>query len=123
MKFQPTRLKAVLFDFDGTLTKPGALNFPAFKASIRCPADQPVLEFIENLPNLSQKQTALIELDKFEMAAAENAERPCPCVPTRSVGTRVSYAERGSEEKSVMTPFSSGNEESAKISDDPFFLG
>lgn len=71
MKYKPMRLKAVLFDFDGTLTQPGALDFPAFKASIGCPKDQPVLEFIENLPNPSQRRRALVELDRFEMAAAE----------------------------------------------------
>jgi len=27
-------IKAVLFDFDGTLTKPGALNFPRLKETI-----------------------------------------------------------------------------------------
>ena len=47
---KPFCIKAVLFDFDGTLTQPGALNFPLLKETIGCPADIPVLEFIENLP-------------------------------------------------------------------------
>ena len=42
------RISAVLFDFDGTLTKPGALNFSQFKKSIGCPVDRPILEFIES---------------------------------------------------------------------------
>ena len=30
---RPFRIKAVLFDFDGTLTKPGALDFPLLTGS------------------------------------------------------------------------------------------
>jgi len=73
MKHRPTQVKAVLFDFDGTLTQPGALNFPALKESIGCPADRPVLEFIEGMTDPSQRQSAWIELDTFEMAAAQTA--------------------------------------------------
>ncbi len=74
MKYRPIRVEAVIFDFDGTLTRPGALDFPAFKKSIGCPVDKPVLEFIENLSDPSQKQRAWVELDEFELAAAEQAE-------------------------------------------------
>ena len=74
MEYRPALVKAVLFDFDGTLTMPGALDFPAFKKSIGCPTDKPVLEFIQSLPNPSEQKTAWKELDKFEMAAAEMAE-------------------------------------------------
>jgi len=56
---RPFYIKAVLFDFDGTLTKPGALNFPRLKKTIGCPADVPVLEFIEDFPTLSQRNDAL----------------------------------------------------------------
>ena len=71
MKYKPHPIKAVLFDFDGTLTKPGALNFPAFKKSMGCPTDRPVLEYIECLPDPVQRAAALAELDRFEMEAAE----------------------------------------------------
>ena len=67
-------LKAVLFDFDGTLTKPGALNFPRLKETMGCPADAPILEFIEDLPTLSQRKEALKQLDRFEKEAAINSE-------------------------------------------------
>lgn len=67
-------IKAVLFDFDGTLTKPGALNFPRLKKTIGCPADVPVLEFIEDLPTLSQRNDALKELEYFEKEAAVNSK-------------------------------------------------
>jgi len=71
---RPFHIKAVLFDFDGTLTKPGALNFPRLKETIGCPADVPVLEFIENLPSLSQRNEALNQLERFEKEAAINSE-------------------------------------------------
>jgi hydrogenase expression/formation protein HypE len=67
-------IKAVLFDFDGTLTKPGALNFPSLKETVGCPADVPVLEFIEDLPTLSQRNESLKQLECFEKEAAVNSE-------------------------------------------------
>lgn len=71
---RPFCIDAVLFDFDGTLTKPGALNFPRLKETIGCPADVPVLEFIEDLPTLSQRNKALKQLECFEKEAAVNSE-------------------------------------------------
>ena len=47
---RPFRLRAVLFDFDGTLTHPGALDFAAIKREVGCPPDQFVLEWILALP-------------------------------------------------------------------------
>ena len=67
-------IKAVLFDFDGTLTKPGALNFPRLKEAIGCPTDVPVLEFIEDLPLPSQRNEAFNHLEKFEKEAAVNSK-------------------------------------------------
>lgn len=43
-------IKGVLFDFDGTLTVPGALDFPAIKRLLGCPLDHPILEFIALQP-------------------------------------------------------------------------
>jgi hydrogenase expression/formation protein HypE len=68
--YQPFCVKAVLFDFDGTLTKPGALNFSLLKETIGCPADTPVLEFIESLPTRSQRDEASAVLARFEKEAA-----------------------------------------------------
>jgi hydrogenase expression/formation protein HypE len=68
--FRPFCVKAVLFDFDGTLTRPGALNFSLLKETIGCPADMPVLEFIESLPSRSQRDKASAVLARFEKEAA-----------------------------------------------------
>ncbi|MCX6372712.1 MAG: HAD-IA family hydrolase [Actinobacteria bacterium] len=67
---RPFRLRAVLFDFDGTLTRPDALDFPAIKREIGCPADSLVLEWIEALPPGTQRDSALATLERFELDAA-----------------------------------------------------
>lgn len=66
-------IKAVLFDFDGTLTKPGALNFPLLKETIGCPPDIPVLEFIDNLSSQRQRNETISVLEEFETRAAVNS--------------------------------------------------
>ena len=63
-------IKAVLFDFDGKLTKPEALELPEFKKAIRCPAHQPILEFIANLPSRKEQEESFRILHQFEFDAA-----------------------------------------------------
>lgn len=71
----PYRIDAVLFDFDGTLTAPGALDFNEIKAELGCPFDQPVLEFIEGLASINERRAAHLRLDAFEERGAA-ASRP-----------------------------------------------
>ena len=68
------RINAVLFDFDGTLTRPGTLDFPRLKKEIGCPPDDPVLEFIDGLPTRLERERFLSELEQFEMRAAVDSE-------------------------------------------------
>jgi len=63
-------IQAVLFDFDGTLTFPGALDFPKIKETIGCPPDSPILEFIDSLENEREQSGAREILDAFELKAA-----------------------------------------------------
>jgi len=65
MPRKPTQIKAVLFDFDGTLTKPGALDFNRIKSELGCPLDRPVLEFIQNLPTAAQRKQATAALNRL----------------------------------------------------------
>jgi len=74
-------IEAVLFDFDGTLTKPGRLDFPKIKKAIQCPPDVPILEFIENLPTADRRTEAMTILDQFEIEAA-TASIPNPGAET-----------------------------------------
>jgi len=64
------RIRAVLFDFDGTLTRPGALDFPKIKQALGCAVDRPILEFIASLPSRSDQEQAHEMLDAFEARAA-----------------------------------------------------
>jgi hydrogenase expression/formation protein HypE len=67
------RIKGVLFDFDGTLTLPGALDFPSIKKELSCPHEMPVLEFIEGQP--AEKRKVLLEvLNVRETLAAEQSQ-------------------------------------------------
>lgn len=74
MSDKPLSIKAVLFDFDGTLTKPGALDFEAIRQAIGCPSGRPILEFIASLPDPAARQTALATLDRLETEAARCSE-------------------------------------------------
>ena len=66
------RIKGVLFDFDGTLTLPGALDFHAIKHEMNCPLDLPILEFIQTQP--PEDRTDLLNLlEKKEDAAARRS--------------------------------------------------
>jgi HAD superfamily hydrolase (TIGR01549 family) len=64
-------IHAVLFDFDGTLTHPGAIDFAKIKKALGCPPDIAILEFIDTLSSLEQRRQAMLILDRFEIEAAE----------------------------------------------------
>ncbi len=66
----PYRIDAVVFDFDGTLTAPGALDFSTVKKTIGCPDDLPVLEFMDQVNDEARLAQMAGELDRFEMKAA-----------------------------------------------------
>lgn len=69
------RLRLVVFDFDGTLTQPGALDFGVIRGQLGCPAGMPVLEFIHGIVDPGKRQQAQAALDRFEAAGAA-ASRP-----------------------------------------------
>ena len=71
---KPYRISAVLFDFDGTLTKPDALDFSVIKNILGCPNEIPALEFIESIPDPQKRAEAFNELNRFESRAAANSE-------------------------------------------------
>jgi HAD superfamily hydrolase (TIGR01509 family) len=66
-------LKAVVFDFDGTLTRPGSLDFSAIRQAVGGPAGQPILEFIATLPDGEPRNKANRILERFEREAAEKS--------------------------------------------------
>jgi len=64
------QIKAVIFDFDGTLTAPGALDFAGLKQRMGCPADTPVWEHIQGLTDPDARHQARAQLNAFEMQGA-----------------------------------------------------
>ena len=71
---RPYRVDAVLLDFDGTLTEPGAIDFAAAREAMRCPGDRYTLEFIASLPD-GERERAQAVLERFE---EEGAARSVP---------------------------------------------
>ncbi|WP_319524124.1 HAD-IA family hydrolase [uncultured Desulfosarcina sp.] len=70
MRNKAYRIDAVLFDLDGTLTQPGALDFPALKRDIGCPLELPVLEFMAGLKDEDRRREITRRLDAFELEGA-----------------------------------------------------
>jgi len=66
----PFCVKAVLFDFDGTLTKPGSIDFKLIKKVIGCPTESFILEFIDSLDDQIQKEKVISILENFESKSA-----------------------------------------------------
>jgi HAD superfamily hydrolase (TIGR01509 family) len=66
------KIRGVLFDFDGTLTLPGALDFPAIKREMNCPPDIPILEWLETVPT-ERKPPLMKILESAEEKAAEES--------------------------------------------------
>ena len=74
---KPYRISAILFDFDGTLTQPGALDFAVIKKELGCPLDRPVLEYIESVYDPQVKAQYFEALERFESQGAADS-RPNP---------------------------------------------
>jgi len=54
-------IKGVLFDFDGTLTQPGALDFARIRKEIHCPEGSAILEYINACePGLRDELTGVL---------------------------------------------------------------
>jgi len=66
-------IRAVLFDFDGTLTEPGAIDFNVIRKAIGCPRGTPVLEFIAGMASTGEKAQANRILEEYEAEAARQS--------------------------------------------------
>lgn len=64
------RVDAVLFDFDGTLTIPGALDFKKVRMGMGIGETGPILEHIRSLSDPEERSKAENHLHAFEMDAA-----------------------------------------------------
>jgi hydrogenase expression/formation protein HypE len=62
----------VLFDFDGTLTTPGAIDFAAIRHDIQCHPEMDILAFIDTL-DAPSRVVADATVDRYEQVAAARA--------------------------------------------------
>lgn len=68
------QVRAVLFDFDGTLTLPGHIDFAEIRAAIGCPVGKSLLSYIESLEEPELRAEANEVLERFESEAADRAK-------------------------------------------------
>lgn len=68
------RLDAVLFDFDGTLTRPGAIDFDGLKQALGAEPGTYALEHLSALEPGPERERALDILHRFEVEGARRSE-------------------------------------------------
>jgi hydrogenase expression/formation protein HypE len=106
-------IRAVLFDFDGTLTRPEAIDFAALRALIQVPAGTPILEYIQALPSAEEQARRLRILEDFEAAAARKsvpnagAERTLRVLKDRGLKLGISSRNSRSSIDTALANFSS----------------
>ncbi len=64
------KARGIVFDFDGTLTHPGAIDFRAIRKKIGCPEEQSIIQWIEAIRDPTRRTDALEILLKAERDAA-----------------------------------------------------
>ncbi len=69
-----TVIRGVLFDFDGTLTQPGALDFEYLREELGCPPGAAILEHLDSLPPGPVRDEKLAFLDRYERQAAARSQ-------------------------------------------------
>jgi hydrogenase expression/formation protein HypE len=64
-------IRAVLFDFDGTLTRPEAIDYAVIRQILGCPTGVAMLEFIQAIESPVERAAAWKKLEEYELAAAK----------------------------------------------------
>lgn len=66
-------MRAVLFDFDGTLTAPGALDLKTVRQVLGVPQGTLILDYIQAMGDPGARREAMRTLERIEIAGAANA--------------------------------------------------
>jgi len=70
----PGLIGGVVFDFDGTLTKPGLIDFAKIKRDTGCPPDMGLLEYIPTIGHPYVRHDVEAALEAAEWWSADHAE-------------------------------------------------
>jgi HAD superfamily hydrolase (TIGR01509 family) len=62
--------QAILFDFDGTLTRPGSIDLKGLRERIGCPAGEVIIEYVNALEPQERRTKALGLLNAYEREGA-----------------------------------------------------
>ena len=66
------RYRDCIFDLDGTLTRPGLIDFDGIKDAIGCPRDRTIIEFLAPLRGASLRRAWQV-IDRYEQAGLAGA--------------------------------------------------
>jgi hydrogenase expression/formation protein HypE len=116
-------VRAVIFDFDGTLTRPDAIDFTALRAGIGVPPGVPILEHIDSLPSAEERIHRHRLLQQWEDGAAraslpnEGAEEIIALIRER--GLRLGILTRNTRRSLEL---SMGNFRRTRLSDFPVIV-
>lgn len=73
------RIRAVVFDLDGTLTLPGAIDFARMRSRIQCPPDTDILTWVSSFTESDpRRREQLEEIIREEEDLGLKAARPMP---------------------------------------------
>jgi hydrogenase expression/formation protein HypE len=81
----PYRVAAVLFDFDGTLTRPDLIDFAAIRRDVGCPPGKGLLEYFREIESAAERQKYEDILERAEAEAADKA------APNQGAGELVAF--------------------------------
>ena len=94
---RPFKLAGVIFDFDGTLTEPGALDFAALHAAVGCPREIGLLEFLAQLTDPEARAAKEAILLDAEVEAAER------CRPNEGAAELVAFLRENRVPMAIIT--------------------
>ena len=94
---RPFKLAGVIFDFDGTLTEPGALDFAALHKAVGCPREIGLLEFLAQLTDPAARAAKEAILLDAEVEAAER------CRPNEGAAELVAFLRENRVPMAIIT--------------------
>lgn len=82
----------MLFDFDGTLTLPGSLDFTVIRAQIGCPSTESLLDFLNGDSERQNRGKKILEQHEMRAAAISQPNRGAEIVLLQLKRQKVPFA-------------------------------